>query len=170
MGETKPDIKKYKFNVGAYNYSIQGTSLRECLVEMGYAPETEVTNLEIYELTELAPSSHNKTEDSVYSIFDDLKDTKKQEHEQEHSVETILAKRGLRYGAFNTHSAITQHLLSVCMCSDTQWEILTASQKEAIHMICHKLGRILNVGGDANYKDSWDDIAGYATLVAKECV
>jgi hypothetical protein len=32
-------------------------------------------------------------------------------------------------------------------------------------MIAHKLGRIVN--GDPNYVDSWVDIAGYATLVAK---
>ena len=31
-------------------------------------------------------------------------------------------------------------------------------------MICHKIGRIIN--GDANYEDSWRDIAGYAQLVA----
>lgn len=32
-------------------------------------------------------------------------------------------------------------------------------------MICHKMARIIN--GDPNYRDSWDDVAGYATLVAK---
>jgi hypothetical protein len=31
-------------------------------------------------------------------------------------------------------------------------------------MIAHKIGRILN--GDPDYIDSWDDIAGYAKLVA----
>lgn len=34
-------------------------------------------------------------------------------------------------------------------------------------MIQHKIGRILN--GDPAYADSWHDIAGYATLVEKEC-
>jgi hypothetical protein len=32
-------------------------------------------------------------------------------------------------------------------------------------MICHKMARIVN--GDADYDDSWIDIAGYATLVAE---
>ena len=33
-------------------------------------------------------------------------------------------------------------------------------------MIAHKIGRIL--AGDPNHIDHWLDIAGYATLVAKE--
>jgi hypothetical protein len=41
---------------------------------------------------------------------------------------------------------------------------LAADQQEALDMICHKIGRIVN--GDPNYADSWVDIAGYATLVA----
>ena len=32
-------------------------------------------------------------------------------------------------------------------------------------MILHKIGRIIN--GDADYADSWHDIAGYASLVDK---
>lgn len=46
-----------------------------------------------------------------------------------------------------------------------KWNSLAADQKEALEMIAHKVGRILN--GDPNYDDSWIDIAGYATLVAK---
>jgi len=37
-------------------------------------------------------------------------------------------------------------------------------QDEALDMIAHKIGRIVN--GDPDYEDSWRDIAGYATLVA----
>ena len=37
-------------------------------------------------------------------------------------------------------------------------------QVEALDMICHKIGRIIN--GDPDYADSWHDIAGYAQLVA----
>lgn len=35
---------------------------------------------------------------------------------------------------------------------------------EALDIITQKIGRIIN--GDANYADSWQDIAGYAQLVA----
>lgn len=37
-------------------------------------------------------------------------------------------------------------------------------QRHALDMILHKIARI--VTGDAWFKDHWDDIAGYATLVA----
>ena len=46
------------------------------------------------------------------------------------------------------------------------WNNLTSSQKEALDMIQHKIGRILN--GDPTYDDSWKDIAGYATLIVNE--
>jgi hypothetical protein len=36
-------------------------------------------------------------------------------------------------------------------------------QRESLEMIAHKISRIVN--GDANYMDSWVDIAGYAQLV-----
>ena len=37
-------------------------------------------------------------------------------------------------------------------------------QKEALHMIIHKISRILY--GNPDHTDNWVDIAGYATLVA----
>jgi hypothetical protein len=44
------------------------------------------------------------------------------------------------------------------------WFNLNYDQREALDMICSKMARIMN--GDPNYVDSWEDIAGYATLVA----
>ena len=76
----------------------------------------------------------------------------------------ILAERGERYGPFATHAAITQQLKAV-MQTQEGWARMEADQQEALEMIAHKIGRILN--GDPNYDDSWVDIAGYATLVAK---
>ena len=79
-------------------------------------------------------------------------------------VEEILEERGSRYGTFKTHAMITQSLKD-CMQECPNWYLLDAHHKEALEMIQHKIGRILN--GDPNYLDSWDDIAGYATLVSK---
>jgi hypothetical protein len=45
------------------------------------------------------------------------------------------------------------------------WSRLDHSQAEALDMIAHKIGRIL--AGDPNHADHWDDIAGYARLVAR---
>ena len=41
---------------------------------------------------------------------------------------------------------------------------LADDQWEALEMIAHKIGRIIN--GDPDYDDSWVDIAGYAKLVS----
>jgi hypothetical protein len=82
-------------------------------------------------------------------------------------VDAILDERGKRYGTFAGHAAISQLLK---MCLDTELKArnktLRASQREALDMICHKIARIIN--GDADYSDSWIDIAGYAKLVADE--
>ena len=80
-------------------------------------------------------------------------------------VATTLAERGSRYGAFTGHSRVTQGLKDLMRNVDTNWAILEDDQKEALEMIAHKIGRILNKGGDPNYADSWHDIAGYAKLV-----
>lgn len=78
-------------------------------------------------------------------------------------VDATLNQRGSRYGEFKTHAQITQDLKEVMRLTDN-WELLQPFQVEALEMIAHKIGRILN--GDPNYDDSWIDIAGYAKLVA----
>lgn len=76
------------------------------------------------------------------------------------TLSSILQERGSRYGNFTTHAEITQKLKEVVyLYSDN----LKAIHQEALDMIMHKVGRILN--GDPNYADSWVDIAGYAQLV-----
>jgi hypothetical protein len=78
------------------------------------------------------------------------------------AIDTTLAERGTRYGAFEDQAIISQALLDV-MEGTLNWKGLTADQKQALVNIAGKIGRILN--GDPNYADSWHDIAGYATLV-----
>lgn len=82
------------------------------------------------------------------------------------AIESTLAERGNRYGEFGSHAAITQSLKRV-MVDTPRWDGLSDAHKEALDMIQHKVGRILN--GDPNFADSWHDIAGYATLAEKEC-
>ncbi len=81
------------------------------------------------------------------------------------SIDNTLKERGNRYGDFPTHAAITQSLKFV-MQRTPRWRQLTEDKKEALDMIAHKIGRILN--GDPEYHDSWHDIVGYAKLVADE--
>lgn len=79
------------------------------------------------------------------------------------SVAAVLNERGKRYGIFTGHAAITQQLKDA-MHNHAGWVKLAPDQCEALEMIAHKIGRILN--GDPDYDDSWVDIAGYAKLVA----
>ena len=77
----------------------------------------------------------------------------------------ILKERGQRYGRFDGHANVTQRLKGVIAGElHIRRKELANDQQEALDMICHKIGRIIN--GDANYEDSWRDIAGYAQLVA----
>ena len=80
-------------------------------------------------------------------------------------IEKTLAERGERYGAFPGHAKITQNIKRA-MRESRNWDVLTDQQREALEMVAHKVGRILN--GDPNYHDSWHDIIGYTKLVADE--
>jgi hypothetical protein len=84
---------------------------------------------------------------------------------QETGVDALLTERGSRYGNFLDHARITQRLKAVAHQFAQQHDkTFDVDQAEALDMIFHKIGRILN--GDPNYADSWIDIAGYAKLVA----
>lgn len=81
------------------------------------------------------------------------------------TTEQLITERGSRYGKFKDGAEIMQELKDVMREVDG-WHNLTPSQREALDMIQHKIGRILN--GDPTYDDSWKDIAGYATLIVNE--
>ncbi len=81
------------------------------------------------------------------------------------SIDKVLAERGSRYGDFPDHAKITQNIKRA-MLNSHNWPTLSDDKKEALEMIAHKIGRILN--GDPNYADSWTDIVGYAKLVERD--
>lgn len=80
------------------------------------------------------------------------------------TTESLLTERGSTHGDFTMHARITQETKQLWHATPN-WHKLTVEQKETLHMIAHKVGRIL--AGDPNHKDHWDDIAGYATLVSQ---
>ncbi len=79
------------------------------------------------------------------------------------TIDDTLAERGSRYGSFDGHARITQGIKQA-MIDSPKWQALDCDMREALEMIAHKVGRILN--GDPFYHDSWHDIVGYAKLVA----
>jgi hypothetical protein len=106
--------------------------------------------------------------DYMYRTQDELEEIMVKDHakamNQASGIEAILKERGNRYGPFDGHARITQNIKSAM--NDGNWNDLSSSHKEALEMIAHKIGRILN--GDPNYDDSWVDIAGYAQLVVNQ--
>jgi hypothetical protein len=79
------------------------------------------------------------------------------------NIDQTLAERGTRYGSFDEHARITQNLKRA-MTDSPNWSKLSDDKKEALEMVAHKVGRILN--GDPEYHDSWHDMIGYTKLVA----
>jgi hypothetical protein len=81
------------------------------------------------------------------------------------TTDEVLNERGKRYGKFVDHARITQNMkIEAYQILKRRNVELKPDQAEALDMIFHKIGRILN--GDPDYADSWRDIAGYAQLVA----
>lgn len=80
-------------------------------------------------------------------------------------VDTVLNERAKDYGKFIEGAEIMQMLKRlVHNYVEQRGTPLAFDQREAIDMIIHKLGRIIN--GNPDKVDHWTDIAGYAKLVA----
>lgn len=77
-------------------------------------------------------------------------------------ISKTLKARGARYGDFGGHARITQNIKRA-MADSPNWAALSDDKKEALEMVAHKVGRILN--GDPEFHDSWHDIIGYVKLV-----
>ena len=85
-------------------------------------------------------------------------------------VAEITRKRGSVYGPF-LHNSIVAQAIKKALRSipdpDNEglcWENLPHDVREALDLIALKMSRI--VTGDHRYLDNWDDIGGYAKIVA----
>lgn len=79
-------------------------------------------------------------------------------------VNETLQIRGKVYGEFKNNSTVAQLLKQVVRANGKH---LSDAHIEALEVICQKMSRILC--GDSNYKDNWQDIAGYAKLAEDLC-
>ena len=79
-------------------------------------------------------------------------------------IADTLNGRQSTYGSFEDVALTTQKIMDAIAWARGQ-DKLPAPHYEALHMIASKMARIVN--GDHNHKDSWHDIAGYATLVER---
>jgi hypothetical protein len=85
--------------------------------------------------------------------------------QQETDVDETLNTRAQDYGKFKDGAALMQGIKRLLADHAAKHDKLFADdQWEALEMIVHKIGRIVN--GNPDKVDSWVDIAGYATLIA----
>lgn len=81
------------------------------------------------------------------------------------NVDKTLDARAEMYGKFKDGAALMQAIKRVLADHAAQHgKTFADDQWEALEMIVHKIGRIVN--GDPDVTDHWVDIAGYATLIA----
>ena len=104
-------------------------------------------------------SSNLQLEEQKLLILDFIKTFKLND-----SIDAILNERAKTHGDFKNQAFLSQLLKRNF--SLNRKSNLIETQKEAIDMILHKIARI--GAGNPNEVDHWRDIAGYATLVAKE--
>ena len=82
------------------------------------------------------------------------------------TIKETLSQRQEQYGSFEDVAMLTEQMVDVMR--KGYYGKLAYNQKMALYMICSKMARIVN--GNPNHKDSWHDIAGYATLIDNELV
>lgn len=81
------------------------------------------------------------------------------------NVNKTLDARALNYGTFKDGAALMQSIKrTMAAHAATHGKTFADDQWEALEMIVHKIGRIVN--GNPDVTDHWVDIAGYATLIA----
>jgi hypothetical protein len=81
------------------------------------------------------------------------------------ATDELLKERGKTHGNWREQSACATELKQLCL-HHQRSRSFNPSQSEGLLHILNKISRI--VCGNPNEPDHWRDIAGYATLVAKE--
>jgi len=94
-----------------------------------------------------------------------LQEAKMEIEMYEDEVDSTLDARAVEYGKFIEGAEVIQMLKRVVQNAlNNRDKTLAHDQAEALDMIIHKIGRIIN--GNPDVIDHWLDIAGYAQLVA----
>lgn len=89
---------------------------------------------------------------------------------EEMKLEETMEERGNRYGEFTDIAILSRRLEKLVFEADDRsfkGSQMNDAQREATKMIVHKLARA--AVGDADYKDNWHDIQGYAKLAEDRC-
>lgn len=79
-------------------------------------------------------------------------------------IHETLASRQLTHGSYLDNATITWAVMD-SLSTGAHWDQLHPAMKESLHMIAHKMHRIVN--GDPFFLDHWHDLEGYAALIPK---
>jgi hypothetical protein len=79
------------------------------------------------------------------------------------SAKKLINKREKTHGSFSENAKVSQGIKE-CYHNSVGWPDLPNDAKESLDLIATKISRILS--GNHSEKDHWDDIAGYAELIA----
>lgn len=79
-------------------------------------------------------------------------------------IAALLGEREKTHGDFRCVARLSAGIKLLMRDESPGWGKIDADAQEALDMIASKIGRILS--GDPNCKDHWEDIAGYAQLIA----
>lgn len=86
-------------------------------------------------------------------------------------VNETLSDREKRYGSYEKRMAVLDLFNDVLThAAGDGYKHLPFTERHALYLICDKMSRILCGKPGASRKDSWHDIAGYATLVERSLV
>ena len=133
-------------------YTINRSQL-EIAKKLGFAEQDYVQALaDMGLLDEAATEDSQKLEQTGIEMYED-------------AVDATLDARAVEYGKFIEGAEVMQMLKRVVQAAlNNRDKTLAHDQAEAMDMIIHKIGRIVN--GNPDVVDHWLDIAGYAKLVA----
>ena len=82
------------------------------------------------------------------------------------TTEKLLNERRETHGDYTEVARVAQAFRNIMR--DTQgWACMNDTQREALDSMASKFGRLGS--GDPNFRDHWDDVAGYATLASMHC-
>jgi hypothetical protein len=79
------------------------------------------------------------------------------------TVEAIIQERATTHGEYATMAALAQDIKYIMRRG--RFTYLKPAHQESLDLIATKIARILC--GDPDYRDSWNDIQGYAALAER---
>lgn len=141
----------------------------ECVANRVGSTAKSVSTIRYKFKDEIAAKQRELMEDTQEQMVLDLADYPMiTDHIPQSDIDALLDERGAvyaGYGKFADLAEVVQRFKeSLHYSLIARDKRLAADQQESLEMIFHKVARIIN--GDADYVDSWKDIAGYATLVS----